>query len=1713
MKGKKFLIVFLLTLACTFGFTGCSFTGLSCGGVVDTPQNSTTLDSSQPNGHVHSWTETILQESECTKDGVAQYSCECGVQETRLIEATGHKYSETTVVKKPSCYSEGEDEKVCLTCGDEVKTVIQKTDHDYELIEATAVGLTYRCALCYDEKETQTAQDLMEQTQESYLFDVETDFSFTVKTSANEEYIRNNLKILNVYFDGSEYETNENVLVKYAVEHQGNGVWKISPISAYENGYTYIAKTRNDVSFEEYGGNNLTFAIKNEETVVIEEKEGIIYLQNLENQDPGYYPYTLKSTENSDLIWLSLGKTTGLQIGDVICVGTATNMDEVFESPSGNHFGKIENIVTTNEGVALVSLSCPDTSELFDELNVYTQQDFNFEDENVTLPDDFETQVVSALKQSDDFAEFLGASSMASTTYLSNRKLNASVASPTAFSDKVNFDVEKPQIDGNKMTTSIKGEIKVPIKTEKGTELGKISVQFKASLETGIKLDMGYYIRTFFWFPVGVDYFEVRATQTNVVEFSFDIEIDIDYDLEEKEESSEGAQGKYVLNTKTTTYHYASCKHVKSIKDKSKLKKITAENIISYQQTNSNHECGTCQPYQALITTSYVINLESEIFHVPTCFHLDQVTHSNVLVSKTSWQSLEKQGYETCGDCNPQSREKANFQKIMWEGVERGDASSYVDKIKDWSQDGTQSEAITKGIKLCDFRFAFYIFQADIELRLVFHFDFEVSMNYVYRASQTNVVGVKYTYDKGMQTYQSLGDIKQEKHQIDLIGKMEAKLGVAADARVGFVGLTRWINVGMTVEGGVYARANGALHMNFLENEAYVAARFEAGLYLDVDGSYRLLGRSGKGDWLNLEKPFYNWGYDKAYFSFVNRLEELYIDGDYTLGNTEFLTVEYLDVKTLKTKTEKLNQNETQLYKVEFTLQNGTYCQIVDGKLVINTDAPQEFTDTLYVSVYGLKAANDYIKNSGIFFLEQYSVEIVYSNIVHTYQEIERKSATCDEDGYVKYRCSDCGEVKMDALISQGHTLQITVATLPTCETDGNTEGRYCTACQTTLLESRLLPAFGHQLMHVEAKAPTCTESGWENRIDCWNDGCTYSTYDEIPAGHQWENDICNRCDISIDMIFSFKQITDVGCAIIGVKDKTITTINIPKTYKGLDIVSIGGTYYDTTIDAFGPYHVFEGCDNLTKIIIPNSVMTIEYWAFYNCRGLRIVEIPDSVTTIGGSAFKSCSNLTNVRIGDGVIGIGENAFYNCNSLTSVEIGDNVTTIGNSAFYNCSSLTSVVIPDSVTAIESHAFENCSSLISVEIGDNVTTIGSSAFYGCSSLTSVVIPDSVTTIGSYAFSECGRLISAVIPDSVTTIGRGAFSGCSSLTSVVIPDSVTEIESDAFEYCSSLISVEIGGNVTTIGSSAFNCCRKLVEVYNKSSLKIEKGVSKNGYVGYYAKNIYKPASGESKLTTTEEGYVLYTDGDLVSLIAYMEEETDLVLPYYVTEIYDYAFSGCSSLTSVVIPDGVTTIGNGAFYNCSGLTSVVIPDSVTTIGSSAFENCSSLTSIVIPDSVTTIDGYAFRGCSSLTSVVISDSVTTIGENAFSYCSNLTSVEIPDSVTMIGSCTFFGCSSLTSVVIPDNVTMIRYAAFDGCSSLTDIVIPDSVKTIDSYVFDECSRLKNVYYKGTTTEWDSISITSSGNSYLATATRYYYSETQPTESGKYWRFVNGVPTAW
>ena len=170
-----------------------------------------------------------------------------------------------------------------------------------------------------------------------------------------------------------------------------------------------------------------------------------------------------------------------------------------------------------------------------------------------------------------------------------------------------------------------------------------------------------------------------------------------------------------------------------------------------------------------------------------------------------------------------------------------------------------------------------------------------------------------------------------------------------------------------------------------------------------------------------------------------------------------------------------------------------------------------------------------------------------------------------------------------------------------------------------------------------------------------------------------------------------------------------------------------------------------------------------------------------------------------------------------------------------------------------------------------------------------------------------------------------------------------------------------------------------------------------------------------------------------------------------------DYAFYGCSGLTSLTIPSSVTSIGGDAFRDCSGLTSLTIPSSVTSIGSYAFWDCSGLTSLTIPSSVTSIGYAAFYDCSSLTSLTIPSSVTSIGDAAFYDCSSLTSLTIPSSVTSIGEAAFSGCSGLTSLTIPSSVTSIGNYAFKGCSGLTSIyVYPEKLPKLGEKVFDGCN---------------------------------------------------------
>lgn len=164
---------------------------------------------------------------------------------------------------------------------------------------------------------------------------------------------------------------------------------------------------------------------------------------------------------------------------------------------------------------------------------------------------------------------------------------------------------------------------------------------------------------------------------------------------------------------------------------------------------------------------------------------------------------------------------------------------------------------------------------------------------------------------------------------------------------------------------------------------------------------------------------------------------------------------------------------------------------------------------------------------------------------------------------------------------------------------------------------------------------------------------------------------------------------------------------------------------------------------------------------------------------------------------------------------------------------------------------------------------------------------------------------------------------------------------------------------------------------------------------------------------------------------------------------------------------------------------------------------------------VTAIASYAFLWSEKITYVSIPSTVTTIGEFAFYGCTGLKSITIPDSVNNINSSTFNLCSGLTSVTIPDSVISIGDGAFNECSGLTSVTIGNSVENIEALVFRKCAKLQTVYYKGTESSWEDISIVPNDNDYLIDATRYYYSQTEPAldDEGNYWHYVDGVITIW
>ena len=484
------------------------------------------------------------------------------------------------------------------------------------------------------------------------------------------------------------------------------------------------------------------------------------------------------------------------------------------------------------------------------------------------------------------------------------------------------------------------------------------------------------------------------------------------------------------------------------------------------------------------------------------------------------------------------------------------------------------------------------------------------------------------------------------------------------------------------------------------------------------------------------------------------------------------------------------------------------------------------------------------------------------------------------------------------------------------------------------------------------------------------------------------------------------------------------TLVRVPRDFEGEFVIPDG-------ITSLG-YHVFYGCDKLTRVIIPRSLTTIPSHSFCMC-GLTQVEIPGNIEVIEHCAFEWCKNLSKVVLRDGIKEIGAEAFLDC-AIKELIIPESVINIHAQAFEGCP-IESIVVQEGNPIYDSR--DNCNAIIETEtntlvygckntkIPQSVSSIGSYAFYRCLTLENIFIPKSVTVISKDAFRRFGMLSfeSIVVEEGnpaydsrdncnaiIETNTNRLIVGCSN---TVVPTTVTTIGEAAFEFCQLIVKIDIPDNVIDIEPHAFYGCR------NMEYIRLPKGLKRlaRGVFGecYKLNNISLPEGLEAI-----EGQAFTQNNSL----------THIVIPSNVKSVS--GFSSCPKLKHITIPENVQKVGE--MFAETKLKSISVDERNTKFDSR--ENCNAI--------IETETNTLIRGCAS---TVIPKSVEHIASQAFWYCADLREISIPEGVKSIGKRAFVGCDKLRKVVLPTSIIKIEEDEWEDVfgGSVKKIVIPKGHK--------------------------------------------------------------------
>lgn len=476
----------------------------------------------------------------------------------------------------------------------------------------------------------------------------------------------------------------------------------------------------------------------------------------------------------------------------------------------------------------------------------------------------------------------------------------------------------------------------------------------------------------------------------------------------------------------------------------------------------------------------------------------------------------------------------------------------------------------------------------------------------------------------------------------------------------------------------------------------------------------------------------------------------------------------------------------------------------------------------------------------------------------------------------------------------------------------------------------------------------------------------------------------------SLDGVLYDKNITQIICCPRGIQGAItlpngITSIADSAFYDCDKITSVFIPESVTDISSWA----FSYCRNLHEIQVAdsNNVFSSIDGVLYSKDNTQLLRCPldkegvfsvrEGVIELGNNAFHGCNKLTRITMPDSVLFVGGWVFENCTRLTDITLSNNLTTIGNMAFWGCDALTSIFIPENVSSLERVFY--CKNLTEYQVSNE------NKYFTC--IDGVLYDKALSQVIKCPMGKNGTYI---IPNGVEIVSQEAFSGCEKLTDIIFPNSLKSIDYAAFASCKGLNHIYIPQNVNNIVNFAFSDCSNLIEFQveiNNSTFSSVDGII------YNKEQTELLTCPEGKTGRVSIPYGVTSINS--AAFGYCEKVDSIHIPRTITQIDDAVFAYCSGLTHVTIPDSILSIGDQAFDGCRSLTDIYYygtPEQWETIeiGPRNAALYSAQIHFVLPEpdfllpaSLTVIDSEAFSQIPAGSVIRIPEGVTSIADDAF----------------------------------------------------------------------------------------------------------------------------------